>query len=154
MSLRQSLIWLVVLIIALVALIAWNAGLFNLHPQAPVETPMTELRLPPPAPAVTKERTVQAMDSQQKMFSIIISYTDQGFEPKAAVIKKGDVARFVNNSTHTMWITTAGKTCGKGVLDTCKALPPGEYWEYEFKTVGSFMYTEQGTRAEGSVKVE
>jgi plastocyanin len=153
MSLRQSLIWLVVLVVAFAILLVMNSDTFPFRQDGPELTNVTAMRTPPQAPIVTPERTVQAIDNS-KMFSMIISYTDQGFEPKAAVTHVGDKVRFTNNSAHDMWITTAGKTCGAGVLDTCKALPPGEYYEYTFIKSGNVLFVEKGTNEEGSINIE
>ena len=134
--------------------ILWGVSVFLSTKNAtPVsQTTTTPLRTPPSQPSLTPKRTIQAIGS--KSFSLLVSYTDQGFEPQAAIVRAGDMVRFTNNSTHGMWITTTGKTCGKGVLDTCKSLPSGEYYEYTFTTTGVSVFTEKSTGAQGSIKVE
>ncbi|MBI5004410.1 cupredoxin domain-containing protein [Candidatus Kaiserbacteria bacterium] len=156
MSTYKSIIWLAILIIVLV-FIAYFFGVFGSSTASPVVT-STPLRTPPPTPALVESRTVKAIGT--KGFSLLVSYTDQGFEPKTASIHTGDVVRFVNNSTKPMWITNSNypaknKKCGTSALDTCKELSPGEYWEFTFSAPGVWTFADKfSDTAKGSVTVQ
>jgi plastocyanin len=118
---------------------------------------VTPERTPPPQPTFTKERTTAALAT--KSFALLVSYTDQGFEPSHATVHVGDMVRFTNNSTKPMWIThsnypAAGKSCGTSALDTCKALPPGEYWEFTFTSAGTWTFSDKTSGALGSLLVK
>lgn len=131
--------------IVVLAAILWGVSVFfNARNTIPVSqiTP-TPLRTPPPQPSLTPKRTVQAISS--KTFSLLVSYTDQGFEPNAPAVQKGDMVRFANNSTHAMSLSLKGAP---------PDLPPGEYWEFTFDTPGTHALSEKTSGAEGSVSVQ
>jgi plastocyanin len=138
MSIRQILVWLLALI-AVLAILSIAFGVFTTSRSRPVATP---LRTPPPVPAFTKERTVKAIGT--KSFSLLLSYTDQGFEPKSATVQAGDMVRFVNKSTHPMTISLPGAPAD---------LPPGEYWEFTLDTAGDTSLTEKTSGAQGIIHV-
>jgi plastocyanin len=81
---------------------------------------------------------------------MFISYTNAGFEPASASIKKGDTVRFTNNSSHALWIASAPtgsetiypgtSNCGGGAFDTCMPLNPGDFWEFTFTQSGAWGY--------------
>ena len=137
---HRYFLWLALLIVAL-ALVA-GLALF-ITPSAPA----SESRVPPPAPSLTPERTVEAIGDQQ--FSALVSYTDQGFEPAQLTIAEGDTIRFTNNSTHTMSLSLDGAP-----PPPAGGLPPGEYWEYTFTQSGDAVFTEQGSGAQGVMHVQ
>ena len=138
---HRYFLWLVLLIVAL-ALVAGIA--FFITPSSFVKTAE---RVPPPAPALTTERTVEAIG--EKHFSALVSYTDQGFEPAQLAIAQGDTIRFVNNSTRTMTLSLEDAS-----HPPAGGLPPGEYWEYTFTTQGDAAFTEQGSGAQGVMHVQ
>ncbi len=65
-------------------------------------------------------------------------------------IQKGETIRFINNSEHDLWIASTGDSgavypgtgheCGQSAFDTCKSLKKGEFWEFTFKSVGTWSY--------------
>ena len=140
---HRYLLWLVLLIVVL-ALVAGFA--FFITPSF-LTPPESAARIPPPAPALTSDRTVEAIGAAQ--FSALISYTDQGFEPAALSIAKGDTIRFVNNSTHAMSLSFGGAP-----PPPAGGLPPGEYWEFTSTTQGDASFTEQGSGASGVIHVQ
>ena len=137
---RRYLLWLVLLVVAL----ALVAGLALFITPAPTPSSTTTMRTPPPAPQLTPERTINAIGTTQ--FSALISYTDQGFEPKVATLRNGDTVRFVNNSTGAMSLSLTGAPSD---------LPPGEYWEMTLETAGDIaFYDTARTEAFGSIRVQ
>ena len=58
---------------------------------------------------------------------------DNNFEPKVARVRTGETVRFVNNSTAEL------NLCGTA-FTSCKDLKPGEYWEFNFATVGTWTF--------------
>ena len=138
---HRYLLWLALLIVAL-ALVA-GLALF-ITPSSFVQ--MAE-RVPPPAPTLTPERTTAALDAS--VFSALVSYTDQGFEPAQLTIAKGDTIRFVNNSTRTMTLSLENAS-----HPPAGGLPPGEYWEYTFTQSGDAVFTEKGSDTQGVMHVQ
>ncbi len=87
-----------------------------------------------------------------------VTYTDTGFSPKSISVAIGDTVRFVNTSTHGMWIgvddhpshteydgTSTREHCteGKntnGSFDSCVAVAPGTAYNYTFTKAGTFGY--------------
>jgi plastocyanin len=85
-------------------------------------------------------------------FDVVISFTNEGFEPSEITVKKGDTVRFVNTSDREVWPASAihpthsiypGKSdsdCLGSSFDACRGLVPGEFWEYTFDYAGSWRY--------------
>jgi plastocyanin len=99
-------------------------------------------------PPYTEE--IEAMLAESDGFEVLISYTDNGFEPSSFAIEVGDTVRFTNNSSGDLWITAVGtdehpsypgaSACGTSALDTCKPLEPREFWEFTFNSAGVWEY--------------
>lgn len=82
----------------------------------------------------------------------VVSFTANGFEPASVTVKKGDTVRFVNNSTldtwpasanhptHTVYPQKSADDCLGSTFDTCKALKPGESWDFTFTEVGTWNF--------------
>src|SRR3989344_2515228 len=106
-------------------------------------------------------------------FAALVTYTDEGFEPKAVTIKKGDTIRFVNQAETGMWVgsndhPTHTKYSGSamsehcigsdplaGAFDTCRALSAGEFWEFTFDNTGSWGYHNHRRSSDtGTIAVE
>ncbi len=109
---------------------------------------------PPPAPALTPE--IIAMLEKSAGFRVLVSYTDHGFEPSTATIKKGETVRFTNNSNREVWVSAtdtvtggvypgSGNDCGQSVFDSCQTLAPGEFWEFTFDQSGIWGYQNHNT---------
>lgn len=88
----------------------------------------------------------------------VITYTDSGFSPKTFTVKEGTTVRFVNNSSHGMWVavgnhpthtlydgTTETSHCSNGTdttgtFDECKAVNPGTVYSFTFQKAGTFPF--------------
>ncbi|KND47011.1 MAG: hypothetical protein AB199_01090 [Parcubacteria bacterium C7867-004] len=90
--------------------------------------------------------------------TVIVSYSDSGFYPKSVTIRAGDTVRFVNQSTHGMWVggdehpthteydgTSTKDHCANGAatngtFDQCSAAANGGTFEYTFTKAGTHGY--------------
>lgn len=108
---------------------------------------VSDLPVPPPPPTTA---TMQAVLDKSVGFSMLVSYTENGFEPSDTTIRRGESVRFTNNSQHPVWISAVAKngviypataeSCGQSAFDTCAALPPYEIWEFTFNEPGTWGY--------------
>ena len=114
-----------------------------------------------PIPPYTDEIAAQLAAS--KGFQLLVSYTDNGFEPSTGKIKKGETVRFTNNSSENLWLAASGEKlypsvvngCGSSALDTCKALKPQEFWEFTFDVAGTWGYhNNSNTEKTGTMRVQ
>lgn len=112
-------------------------------------------------PPYTEEIAEQLAAS--KGFALLVSYTANGFEPTMGKIKKGEAVRFTNNSSENLWLAASGEKlypgvvngCGSSALDTCKALKPGEFWEFTFDVAGTWGYQNNSNTAKtGTMRVQ
>jgi plastocyanin len=102
-----------------------------------------------PAPAYTDE--VKAKLSASLPFSMLVSYTDKGFEPTIVTVKAGERVRFSNNSSAGLWVAATGsgisiyprtgESCGSSDLDSCKPFSPQDFWEFTFEKAGEWHVT-------------
>ena len=123
---HQKLLLLIALVLALI-IFSTLAAVFFPETQFPMSRGV-EQRIPPPAPAYTPERSVEAQ--RNASFSSIVSYADQGFEPTAVTVNADDVIRFVNNATVPLALSLDGAP---------ELLQPGEYWQQAFRTAGDVL---------------
>jgi len=90
--------------------------------------------------------------------SALVTYTDAGFSPKTLSVKVGETVRFVNNSTHAMWVasdnhpthteydgTNTMQHCSSGAatggtFDECKGVDPNTVYSFTFTKAGTFEY--------------
>lgn len=130
-------------LIVLVLLVVAGYFAFTYRAAAPVDenTPM---------PAVTTDET--------SAVAATITYTDTGFSPENITVSVGDTVRFVNNSSHGMWVgsddhpththydgTSTREHCADGAattdtFDQCTSSPSGTTWEYTFTKAGTWGY--------------
>jgi plastocyanin len=149
-EIRRQLAFLTVLLIAM-AIVLIIAGAFPLPSAIPpivVQSAGPQQQQTSAIPPLTPE--VQAQLAASHGFQMLVSYTNQGFQPTSATIKKGDTIRFTNNSSHDLWIAASGTSanpvypgssdCGATALDTCKSLKPGDFWEFTFTKSGTWGY--------------
>lgn len=89
-------------------------------------------------------------------FHALVSYTDDGFSPATVAIERGQTVRFVNNAAENTWPASAVHPThtiypGSGIdkcdtpeqstiFDACRALLPGEFWEFTFTEAGEWRY--------------
>lgn len=98
----------------------------------------------PPSPEVLIQL------EKSRGFEVLISYTDEGFEPREATIRRGESVRFTNNSSHDLWVAAAGTTenpsypgvseCGGSTFDSCHTLRPRDFWEFTFVEDGTWIF--------------
>jgi len=161
MSTKKLLLVGVALVFLLVLGFLWTHYIATLYIPTQESTLVNPL---PPHPELTSDRTIDAIGDTS--FAALVSYTDAGFEPKQVTVRQGDMIRFTNNSTVPMWIIADSvptqaphaadpSVCATGTLNTCKELPPGEYWEFTFNTAGDWSFHENTHRsATGVVHVQ
>lgn len=82
----------------------------------------------------------------------VVTYTNDGFSPQEIAVKKGQVVRFVNESSSSMWVASvihpthslypakSGDDCLGSAFDQCAVNQNGEVWEFTFTEVGSHGY--------------
>lgn len=111
---------------------------------APAPTPNIIVNNPP------EDGDTQLADSEV----ITVDYTDQGFAPRTLTVKVGDTVRFVNQSSHDMWVgvdehpshtqydnTSRDEHCPDGsAFDQCARSGPGTSWDFTFAKAGTFGY--------------
>ena len=83
-------------------------------------------------------------------FEHLISITTNGFEPSEPSARVADTIRFTNNSSEDVWIEGVSSIgnppypeegeCGDSAFDSCKALAPGEFWEFKFRYAGTWLF--------------
>lgn len=101
-------------------------------------------------PVTVDDDDTQLADSEV----VMVDYTDQGFAPRTLTVSVGDTVRFVNQSSHEMWVgvdehpshtqydgTSRDEHCpGGSAFDQCARSGPGTSWDFTFTTPGSFDY--------------
>ena len=157
-----------VLAIGIIVLIAGGGFAlysFNTHPtptpvaqeEATEATKGTSEEMPASSSATTSAATEVGV-SVGMSGPVTVTYTDQGFSPKSVSVAVGSSVKFVNNSTHSMWVASdvhpthakydgtstsqhcaQGKTTG-GTFDECSAVAPGTVYTFAFTKAGSFTY--------------
>lgn len=121
-----------------------------------------DLPVEPPPPTTA---TMQAVLDKSTGFSVLISYTDRGFEGSDVTIKRGESVRFTNNSSHKLWISAVAKEgamypasedgCGQSTFDSCMAMAPHEIWEMKFTKAGTWWYRNNSEQADvGVIRVK
>lgn len=141
-STGKYLIWLA--IIAVVCAVLYGLSIMYTGSLTGGTATTTDSMEPPP---YTEE--IDAQLKASKGFSLLVSYTDGGFEPQTAEIEKGETVRFTNNSSHDMWVAASGEmgsvypgpgTCGQSAFDICKAIGRGMFYEFTFDEAGIWGY--------------
>lgn len=84
--------------------------------------------------------------------AVTITYNESGFSPSSVTVKKGEIVRWVNNSsqetwpasgvhpTHSNYPEKTASDCLGSAFDACKGLKSGESWDFTFNTVGEWRY--------------
>lgn len=137
-------------ILVIVALVGIGGYFFLRGPAAP-SAPFAENT---PTNSAKEQETPQAQDenteSQTEETTHVITYSDNGYEPKTITIKAGETVTFKNQSslamwpasamhpTHRVYPTTGG--CIGSTFDACRGVPPGESWAFTFDIRGSWKY--------------
>ena len=141
-------------IIALCALLVLIGSIYFLMQAPPAAAPKNagtdaSVKQLPPPPLTAEMKAVLA---KSHGFQVLVSYTDRGFEPATATIKKGETIRFTNNSSDDLWVAATGTSgavypgkgneCGQSAFDSCLALKPHEFWEFTFDATGTWGYAD------------
>ncbi len=89
---------------------------------------------------------------------LTVTYTDKGFSPANLNVAVGQEVRFVNNSSHGMWVavgdhpthttydgTSKSEHCvnnapTNGVFDECAVASSGQTWAFTFQKAGTFTF--------------
>jgi plastocyanin len=85
----------------------------------------------------------------QHGFDALVSFTGRGFEPSTITIKNGQTIRFTNNAAATLKLQSPTSLA----LPT-QSLPPREYIEITFATVGTYRLQDAATRTYVMVTVK
>ncbi len=72
----------------------------------------------------------------------VVTFTDDGFEPKRLDVDQGQLVRFVNRSDKRMWIASNIHPSHEiyPELDAKAPVPPGDDWFFTFDQVGFWRY--------------
>lgn len=72
----------------------------------------------------------------------IVKYTDTGFNPSSLEIKIGQTVRFVNQSSHGMWVGSGPHPTHTAYpeFDMKRNIPIGEIYEFTFTKIGEWKY--------------
>lgn len=141
-STGKYIIWLALLV--LVGLGLYSVSFFA-SPSAPAADISVQERIEPPP--FTPE--IEAQLKASKGFALLVSYTDNGFEPQTAAIQSGETIRFTNNSSHDMWVAASTKegslypsagSCGQSAFDSCRAIGRGMFYEFTFEKKGTWGF--------------
>lgn len=100
--------------------------------------------IPPYTPAIA------AQLAQSHGFQMLVSYTNNGFEPATTTIHRHETIRFTDNSNNlSLWIgqVTPNNTpqnpntlnCDV-TFNTCHAMKQTDFWEHTFDATGTFEY--------------
>jgi plastocyanin len=73
---------------------------------------------------------------------IVITYNDDGFEPKKINVSQGQMVRFVNESSGNMWVASDNHPSHKILpeFDNKEAVDAGENYEFIFTEIGDWDY--------------
>ena len=164
-------LWLLAALLALIvlALLLTTVPLAGTPPTTPAAIHQSlgdKIRLglvSPPSISTTTEQKLELHHS----FQALVSYTDQGFEPKDVTIKAGQTVRFTNNSSGKLWVgatsangsiypSDSATLCGASSLDSClPPVAPQDFWEVTLTQRGDWQYTNLiGNTSAGIVKIQ
>jgi plastocyanin len=150
----------------IIAVLIIGGGYFLLAhtTQAPVTNPVLEgsgTSAPlettnPNPPADTQVSAAASVSVTPPASFATVTYTDNGFSPKTLNVAVGTTVKFVNNSSHSMWVasgvhpthtaydgTTLQQHCegtSSTSFDECTAVGAGNTYSFTFSKAGSFNY--------------
>lgn len=138
----MKILILIIIGVAVVGFLLFNKGADSPEPSQEQNGVTSEV----PAPGN------EYVDEMIVVTATTVTYTDEGFSPKAVTIPQGGTIRFVNESSHEMWVASAdhpthivypettGSDCIGSAFDGCRSLSNGESWEFTFNQVGEWGY--------------
>ncbi len=84
-------------------------------------------------------------------YDAMVDWSTSGFNPTTITIKKGQTVRFMNNDTsasfwpasdihptHSLYPQKSASDCLGSSFDACKALGPGQYFDFTFSYAGKW----------------
>ncbi|MBI3385857.1 hypothetical protein HY031_02100 [Candidatus Gottesmanbacteria bacterium] len=100
----------------------------------PPASPTTSQGAPATGSGTTEDHAAAA--------KIVVTYTDNGFDPGTTTVKKGTTVRFINKSSGPMWVASNPHPTHTALpgFDELGGAQGGETYEYTFTTVGSWGY--------------
>ena len=170
--------WIVALVVLLAIAGIGTAAYIGMKGQAaPLDTEQSTDTIPAPVDS-TEGQPDSGMDASVSVDATVgtpavttVTYTDAGFSPEEVSVAMGGTVRFVNTSTHGMWVgsddhpthtkydgTSTKEHCvaGKnttGTFDACTALAPGTVYNFTFTKTGTFAYHNHTTSAHGGTVI-
>lgn len=170
--------WIVALVVLLAIAGIGTAAYIGMKGQAtPLETEQSGNTVPTPTntaegqPDSVMDASVSVGATAGTPAVTTVTYTDAGFSPKEVSVAVGGTVRFVNTSTHGMWVgsddhpghtkydgTSTKEHCAEGkntngTFDACTALAPGAVYNFTFTKAGSFAYHNHTKSADGGTVV-
>jgi plastocyanin len=106
----------------------------------------------PPAVEPAGGGVTGAASASDDPYSVTITLTDEGFTPRDTTVAQGTRVRFLNDSkdtfwpasgvhpTHTLYPEKEPTDCLGSAFDACKALAPGQFYDFTFYYVGRWPY--------------
>lgn len=106
----------------------------------------------PPAKELPGQGVTGNASSDTDPFDVTITYGEKGFAPADIVVAQGTRVRFINASkepvwpasgvhpTHTLYPEKGATDCLGSTFDACKALAPGEFYDFTFYYVGNWSF--------------
>lgn len=147
------------LLVGISVVVLVGVGVYLLSPQMREvpEAPISRgIETPPPVTPALEKRIAES-----RGFQALVSYTERGFEPSVATIKRGDTVRFTNNNAgSTLWVAATADSgslypgsgdCGQSSFDSCVAVSPGEFWEFTFEEIGTWSFKNNANVAHAGV---
>lgn len=108
-------------------------------PQAVVDEPSSTLDT---VSVASDQSTGGAMEKGGITTKTTVNYTDNGFSPLKATVKKGTTVKFVNVSGSGMWVASDVHPTHQLLpgFDELKSAQKGGEYEYAFTKVGTWTY--------------
>ena len=84
-------------------------------------------------------------------YDALMAWGDTGFNPQTLTIQKGQTVRFLNQGTGNVWPASnvhpthslypqkSASDCLGSSFDACRALKPGEHYDFAFDVVGTWQ---------------
>lgn len=138
------------IIVVVIALVGFG-GYFFLRAPATPSAPSTEnSSANTPSETKTPESQSENTPPQSEETTHVITYSDNGYEPKTITIRTRQSITFKNQSSQAVWPasakhpthrdypTTGG--CIGSTFDACRGVQPSESWTFLFDIPGTWKY--------------
>lgn len=86
--------------------------------------------------------SIYLFDIQEEVPPVVVTITDEGYNPTRLDIKKDQVVQFVNSSSGDRWPASAIHPSHQVYpeFDPKEPVPAGETWSFKFDKVGSWRF--------------